>query len=106
MLRPFLVEGIACYGTWSASRNADGIRTTRVAKGKGKHWRCRRDMLEGKSFGKNEPRTLELGDRMKGENSRAVYPFVNTGRRRILQTSHNGSSNIHLREDETKAKER
>lgn len=71
MLRRFLAEGIACHGTWSALRNVDGIRITRVAKGKGKHRRCRREMLfEGKPLGKYEPRTLKLGDRTKeGESS-------------------------------------
>lgn len=69
MLRCFLAEGIACHGTWSALRNADEIRTTRVAKGKGKHRRCQGEKLEGKPLKKNEPRTLELGDRMKGGKS-------------------------------------
>lgn len=42
MFHRFLTEGIACHETWSALRNADGIRT-RVAKGKGKPMMLKRD---------------------------------------------------------------
>ena len=73
MLHRFLAEGIACHGTWSALRNADGIRT-RVAKGKSKHGRCRREMLEGKSLeeASNEPRRTDTGIRRYNERGKVV----------------------------------